>query len=130
MRSIPLVFKEYADLVNSQLDFAGRWNRPNGKPSFVCENDGFQFHLTTLAKTTDGKSGVLSSPYDPYRHNTYRLGFETEDINQYNITITMAGNSLEHVVAEVFRWYNGNSEKLDSQSSMSMAGGDRSHSKA
>jgi hypothetical protein len=84
---------------------------------YSCVNDGYQFHMTKLELTQSAKTVLVGSPYNTYKHSTYRLGGETEDIQQYNLTLSLSGKSWERVHAEVIRRYNSRWESLATGSS-------------
>jgi hypothetical protein len=75
-----------------------------------------------LAPPKEG-SGLAGAPYDAKIHNSYRLGKETEDIQRYNITLSITGKSLEVVHAEVMRFYNGAWQSLAEASSTNLKPG-------
>lgn len=48
----------------------------------------------------------MSSPYDSKLHNTYRLAFESGDIRQFHITLTITGRPQDQISAKVWERYN------------------------
>jgi hypothetical protein len=59
--------------------------------------------MTTLrASSKKEKSGKMNSPYDSKLHNTYRLGFETGDIRQFHVTLTITGRAQDQFNARVW----------------------------
>lgn len=74
--------------------------------------------------TTKGKSG---SPWDNFRHNTYRLasnGQQNDDIKQYHVLMTITGNNNDQVEAKVWHKWDGQDVTLAQSQKKQMKPGD------
>jgi hypothetical protein len=59
--------------------------------------------MTTLRPASKwDKSGRMNAPYDSKLHNTYRLAYETADIKQFHVTLTITGKSQDQINAKVW----------------------------
>lgn len=89
------------DIVYSKLHYA-EWTKDSD-----CKNDWLQFYLSALRPASeDEKSGILGSPYDSIQHNGYRIAFESGDIRQFHITLTITGKAQDQINAEVWEQYD------------------------
>jgi hypothetical protein len=105
--------------VHRELDYADPWPKANGDPNFICKNDGFQFHTTLIRLFgAGGTVGKLGYPYDPYTQMNYRLGGETENIFQHNITIRVNPQDTTKVSARVQRYFLSRWQVLDAKSAI------------
>lgn len=48
----------------------------------------------------------MNSPYDSKRHSTYRIAFESGDIRQFHITLTITGKAQDQINAKVWEFYD------------------------
>lgn len=92
-------------LVSSSLGYC--------EPDPDCANDGWQFHLSKLRKTSKdaGKVGRISWPYDATTNSAYRITGEDEDIQQLWITLEIIGKGKVQVDAEVYTYKFDNKQK-------------------
>jgi hypothetical protein len=67
--------------------------------------------------------GKMNAPYDSGIHNAYRLAFETQDIKQYHLTLTVTGKSQDQIHAEVSHYYNKQKIVLDKKDTKIKPGG-------
>ncbi|KAF2143529.1 uncharacterized protein K452DRAFT_159100 [Aplosporella prunicola CBS 121167] len=70
---------------------------PYCAPNPTCENDGFQFHMTSLKE-----NGIMKAPYDPDESNTYRITDQSGDLNHYHVRVTRSGNGAKDAKVELW----------------------------
>lgn len=67
--------------------------------------------MTTLRPASyKEKSGRVGAPYDIKLHNTYRLAYETADIKQFHVTLTITGKAQDQINARI--WELSEKEEL------------------
>ncbi|KXS95490.1 hypothetical protein AC578_8807 [Pseudocercospora eumusae] len=94
-------------------------------PYNSCRNDGRQFHMSSLVKTTGRQLdvGTLEWPYDPNAQNKYRIDDETEDIKSYFVTVEVTGDDGDMWKASAQTYINGGYRDVDTVDSSQVAVG-------